>query len=110
MSVLTFEDALKITDERERRIQLLLLRLPEKVQAMVIWLRRPESKWVRLPSGVLFICGGCLSILPVFGLWMLPLGMMLLAEDITLFRNIMDKALSWVERKKPHWMGLKIGP
>ena len=40
---------------------------------------------MRLPLGVLFILGGVLSILPIFGLWMLPLGLMLLAVDIPLF-------------------------
>lgn len=97
---------LSIQDDRERRIQLLVLRLPEKMQSMVHWLRRPQAKYVRMPAGILLICGGCLAILPVFGLWMLPLGMMLLAEDVNCLRKLTDKILAWIERRKPHWMGL----
>ncbi|OUJ01160.1 hypothetical protein HK15_09180 [Acetobacter orientalis] len=99
-------EILTIQDDRERRIQLLILRLPEKAQSMVHWLRRPQAKWVRMPAGIALICGGCLAILPVFGLWMLPLGIMLLAEDVSFLRNLTNKALAWVERRKPHWMGL----
>ena len=36
----------------------------------------------RLPFAGLLILGSFLSILPVFGLWMLPLGLMLLALDV----------------------------
>lgn len=100
-------EILKIQDERERRIQLLVLRLPEKAQSSVHWLRQPKAKWVRIPSGILLICGGCLAILPIFGLWMLPLGMMLLAEDVSFLRKLSDKVLAWVELHKPQWMGLK---
>ena len=100
------QEVLKIQDDRERRIQLLALRLPEKAQSMVQWLRRPQAKWVRMPAGILLICGGCLAILPVFGLWMLPLGIFLLAEDVSFLRKLTDKVLAWIERRKPHWMGL----
>jgi hypothetical protein len=49
------------------------------------------------------IIGGCLAILPVFGLWMLPLGFMLLADDILPVRRFRDRALDWLERRRPHW-------
>ena len=32
--------------------------------------------------GVLLICGGLFSFLPILGLWMLPLGLGLLADDV----------------------------
>ncbi len=34
-----------------------------------------------MPVGLLLIVGGVFSILPVLGLWMLPLGLVLLSED-----------------------------
>jgi hypothetical protein len=49
------------------------------------------------------ILGGCLAILPFFGLWMLPLGLILLAEDILPLRRLRDRALGWLERRRPHW-------
>lgn len=41
---------------------------------------------IRLPAAFLLILGGCLSFLPVLGIWMLPLGLMLLAVDVPLIR------------------------
>jgi hypothetical protein len=61
------------------------------------------SRWARIPAGVLLIIGGCLAILPVFGLWMFPLGLMLLADDIPPLRRARDRALDWLERRRPRW-------
>src|SRR5689334_19651484 len=73
--------------QRERRLERLIDRLPRRVQSAVRWLRRPSSRWVRIPAGVLLIGGSMLSMLPLFGLWMLPLGLVLLAEDIAPLRR-----------------------
>ena len=59
----------------EPRLRRLLRRLPNRMQAITRWLRKPASRWARLPAGIFLIIGGCLAILPVFGLWMLPLGL-----------------------------------
>lgn len=37
---------------------------------------------VRVPIAILLVMGGFLAILPVFGLWMIPLGLLLLAIDV----------------------------
>ena len=78
----------------ERRLRRLLRRLPSRLQAVTRWLRKPASRWARIPVGVLLIIGGCLAILPVFGLWMLPLGLTLLADDIPPLRRFRDRALT----------------
>jgi hypothetical protein len=41
---------------------------------------------VRLPFAVLFMAGGLFSFLPFLGLWMLPLGLLLLAVDVPVLR------------------------
>ena len=87
----------------ERRLRRLLRRLPSRMQAITRWLRKPASRWARIPAGVLLIIGGCLAVLPVFGLWMLPLGVILLADDIPPLRRLRDRALGWLERRRPHW-------
>lgn len=87
-------------------MDLLIQRLPERLQTALNWLREPERKWVRIPAGVLFMLGGVLSILPVLGLWMLPVGVMLLSQDIPFFRRIQGCVLRWIERKHPDWLGL----
>ena len=85
----------------ERRLRRLLRRLPARMQAVTRWLRKPASRWARIPVGVLLILGSCLAILPVFGLWMLPLGLMLLADDIPPLRRFRDRALDWLEQRRP---------
>ncbi len=37
---------------------------------------------LRVPLAILLILGGFLAILPVFGLWMIPVGLLLLAVDV----------------------------
>jgi hypothetical protein len=88
----------------ERLLDRLVDRLPRRFQTVVRWLRRPALRWVRLVAGVLFIAGAFLSILPLFGIWMLPLGLMLLAEDIPPLRRARNRILDWIEQHRPHWL------
>ena len=87
----------------EHRIERLIDRLPGRLQTTIRWLRRPGLRWVRLVAGVLLIVGSFLSMLPIFGIWMLPLGLILLAEDIPPLRRVRDRLLDWIERHRPHW-------
>ena len=91
---------------RDRQLALLIRRLPQRVQGMVTWLLQPSARWVRIPVGILLILGSVLFILPVFGLWMLPFGLILLSEDIAPLRRLSDRLLHWIEQRRPHWMGL----
>lgn len=57
----------------------------------------PESPYKRILIGALFIVGGCLSILPIFGVWMLPLGLLILSIDVALVRRWRRKSeVKWV--------------
>ena len=87
-------------------MEMLIRRLPAWMQKAVRWLRQRSKRWVRIPAGVLLMAGGVFSILPILGLWMLPLGAALLAEDVPLLRRWTDQALAWVESRRPHWLGL----
>jgi hypothetical protein len=87
----------------ERRLRRLLRRLPGRMQALTRRLRKPASKGARIPFGVLLIIGGFLGFLPFVGFWMLPLGLILLAEDIPPLRRLRDRALDRLERRRPHW-------
>jgi hypothetical protein len=86
-----------------RRRDRLLDRLPVSVANAIRWLLRPESRWARFPAGILFVLGGFISILPFFGLWMLPVGLFLLGEDLPFVRRWVESALDWVEKRRPHW-------
>jgi hypothetical protein len=68
------------------------------------WLRHPRSVWIRWPAGVLLVLGGVLSILPGLGIWMLPLGLLLLAGDIPILRRPVARFTIWAAEK---WAGLR---
>jgi len=93
--------------EHEHRVERLIDRLPERLRTTVRWLRRPSSRWVRAPAGLLLVGASLLSILPFFGLWMLPLGLMLLAEDVPPLRRARERLLAWIERRRPNWFTTK---
>jgi hypothetical protein len=63
------------------------------------WLRKPSSRLARIPLAILLIAGGIFSFLPVLGLWMLPLGLVLFAQDVPILQGPMARMLGWVERK-----------
>jgi hypothetical protein len=100
-------DARSDKDEHKRRLELLVRRLPERLQKAVHWLLQPSARWLRIPAGLLLIVGGFLAILPILGLWMLPLGLVLLSEDVPPLRRATGKVLAWIERRHPRWMGLQ---
>jgi hypothetical protein len=87
----------------DHRLERLIRRLPENRQASVRWLRSSAGRWVRMPLGVFFILGSFLFVLPIFGLWMLPVGLLLLAEDVRALRGVRARMLDWVEYYRPHW-------
>ncbi|PTM41656.1 hypothetical protein [Bosea sp. 124] len=69
--------------------------LPPRVATKLRWLRHPASRWVRVPSGVALVVGGVFSFLPVLGVWMLPLGLMLVASDVPVLRRPMARFTMW---------------
>lgn len=90
-------------ERQERRLEQLTRRLPRRMQPSVRRLRRPEARWMRIPAGLLLIAGSGLSVLPVFGLWMLPLGLFLLAEDVPPLRRARARLLDRIAARRPHW-------
>jgi hypothetical protein len=83
---------------QDPRLQRLLGVLPRPVRRAYAWLIRPEARWVRMPLGALLIAGGVLGFLPVLGLWMLPVGALLIGEDIPPVRRATLGALGRVQR------------
>jgi membrane-bound ClpP family serine protease len=74
-------------------------RLPPWAARFVAWLRKPSSRLVRIPLAILLIAGGIFGFLPVLGLWMLPLGLLLFAQDVPMLQKPMVQMLGWIERK-----------
>jgi hypothetical protein len=101
-TVVPTPEAIEHSDEH--RIERLIDRVPNALRPAARWLRRPSSRWLRIPAGVLLVGGGVLSILPLLGIWMLPLGLMLLAEDLPPLRRARGRVLGWISRHRPHWL------
>jgi hypothetical protein len=59
---------------------------------------------------MLLICGGLLGFLPILGLWMLPVGLLLLAEDVPPLKSARTCILDWVERRHPDWFASQRWP
>jgi hypothetical protein len=74
-------------------------KLPPRAARFVAWLRKPSSRLARIPLALLLIVGGIFSFLPVLGLWMLPLGLLLVALDVPVLQKPMSRMLGWIERK-----------
>lgn len=74
-------------------------KLPPRPARFVSWLRKPSSIYARMPLAFLLMVGGVFSFLPVLGLWMLPLGLVLFAQDVPPLQKPMAQGLGWVERK-----------
>ena len=69
-----------------------------------IGLIRARGWWVvRMPIAILLIIGGMLSILPILGLWMLPLGLLLLAVDLPLMRGPISSVIIKGRRRINIW-------
>jgi hypothetical protein len=61
--------------------------LPDRLARVLQSLRHPDARWVRIPVGALCVVGGVFSFLPVLGIWMLPLGLLLIAYDVPFLRE-----------------------
>jgi hypothetical protein len=60
---------------------------------------------MRVPLALLLIVGGVLGFLPVLGFWMVPLGLLLLAQDVPFLQRPILRLLTWLERKWIQWRG-----
>jgi len=81
-------------------------RLQRRVPAaarLLTWLRRPSARLIRIPLAILLILGGVFSFLPVLGIWMLPLGLLLLALDLAFLQTPVSMAIIRGQRKWQTW-------
>jgi len=76
-------------------------RLPRFAGASLQYLA-DSSPWVRVPPALALIAGGTLGFLPVLGFWMVPLGLVLIAQDVPPLRGPIGRAILWADRK---WSG-----
>jgi hypothetical protein len=83
----------------DQQVERLEARLPGWLARFVRWLRRPSSRLVRMPVAILLILIGVVGVFPIVGLSLIPLGLILIAQDIPFLRPPITRMLAWVERK-----------
>lgn len=91
---------------RERRFQRqfdAIGRLVPPLRGPMSTLRRNSWFPLRFPIALALIAGGFLSFLPVLGLWMLPLGLLLLAVDLPILRGPISVAIIRTRRAGQRW-------
>jgi hypothetical protein len=92
------KDRMSAADARlERQFDRLSRQVPAS-RGFLDWVRRPRLHIVRIPLALLLILGGIFSFLPVLGIWMLPLGLLVLAVDIPPLRRPVGDAIVRLQR------------
>lgn len=95
--------ASKSHDRLHRQFDKLQRRIPAFAAGWLERIRRPEARLIRIPLGILLILGGIFSFLPVLGIWMLPLGLLLLAVDLVFLQGPVNAAIVRGTRKWSTW-------
>jgi hypothetical protein len=85
----------------DEQVERLAARLPLRLAQFVRWLRKPSSRFVRMPAAILLILIGMIGIFPIVGLSLIPLGLVLIAQDLPFLRPSIARMLAWIERKFP---------
>ncbi len=92
---------------------------PDRLTRIIRWLRDPQSRKIRIPLGIVFILASFLWFLPVLGIEFLPIGLLLIAQDVPFLRRPIAKMMLWGEQKwaeqrkqlarKGAWSGYLLG-
>jgi hypothetical protein len=82
---------------------------PREVKIGRYTLPLPRSRIARIVIGVLLILGGIFSVLPILGIWMLPLGLLVLSVDIPRVRRWRRRFSVWFARRYPR-LAAKLHP
>jgi len=60
----------------------------------------PQSRALRITLGILLCLGGLFWFLPILGLWMLPLGILVLSIDLAPVRRLRRRIEIWWGRRR----------
>jgi len=70
-----------------------------RLRRIIRWSRDPATRRQRLPLGILCVIGGLFWFLPVVGLWLLPIGLVLIAHDVPRLRHPVARFMIWIEAR-----------
>ena len=95
---MTEKNPMAAADARlERQFERISRQVPAS-RGFLDWVRKPHMHLVRIPLAILLLLGGVFSFLPILGLWMLPLGLLVLAVDIPPLRRPVGDAIVRLQR------------
>ena len=60
----------------------------------------PASRLGRLVLGILFVFFGLLGFLPILGFWMVPVGLLILSQDLAMVRRWRRRFTVWWAKRK----------
>ncbi len=75
----------------------------EKPNAFLERLREPRWRWLRIPIGVLLVLGGVFWFLPLVGIWMIPLGLSVLAIDFPAAEKAARRLNAYARLARQRW-------
>ncbi len=84
------EDPLDEAFQRLERV------LPSPLAGALHWMHQPRARWVRIPLGILCIAASVFWFLPVLGLEFLPIGLLLIAQDVPFLRRPAGRMMLWL--------------
>ena len=87
----------------DRQFDVMVRRFPA-LTGFIGFLRADGTRIFRIPLGLLLMVGGVFSFLPVLGIWMLPLGLMVLAVDIPFLRGPVARFMIKLRRWSGRWL------
>jgi hypothetical protein len=70
--------------------------LPRPLSRALHWLHDPAMSVVRIPLGMLFIIASFFWFLPVLGLELLPIGLLLIAQDVPFLRRPVGRLMLYL--------------
>src|ERR1700694_2555768 len=79
-------------------------KLPRRPAAMLRHVRKTAAFYARWTAALALIAGVLLGFLPILGFWMLPLGFILIAQDVPILRRPLARLLNFIERQ---WAGVE---
>jgi hypothetical protein len=88
----------------DRPLERLLKALPSGISRLFTRVMHPDASRVRRPLAVIMIVGGLCGFLPILGFWMLPVGLILIGEDIPVVKRLTLRALGTLQG---WWDGLR---
>jgi len=75
--------------------------MPRPRRHRLVHFMRHPNRWVRRAVGVGLILGGLLGFLPILGFWMVPLGLLVLSDEVPALRRLRRRLLVRFGRRYP---------